>query len=182
MSEAKPDSGRDDYNAAAHFTQLEPGEPYFLIRGRDALGAAAVRAWAALAYEAFVPMAVVEKSLQQADAIEAWPVKKRPDAAHLTDAEVLQLAFQLERRAWNAREDSADPRIMLAEERALTAAMSRMRPLLATLLSGLTDMGGGTWCYAPPIDSLGKPIDAPCPIEGLRRLSVVLRGQGPSDG
>ena len=179
MSSERPDSGRSDYNAAAHFTQLEPGEPYFLIRGHDKLGATAVRAWAAAAYDAMAPMAIVETALKQADAIEAWPVKKLPDAKHLTSDQCLQLAFELERRAWNARSDSADARIMLAEERALTAAMSRLRPVLATLFAGLTKNEDGSYTFAMPRDDFGLERDWPHPIENLRRLSTVLRGSQP---
>ena len=175
---SKPNAGRSDYNASAHFTQMEPGEPYFLVRGRDALGARVVRAWATLAHEALVPMAVVETALQQADAMEAWPVKKLPDAAHLSNEEVLQRAYQLERRAWSAREDSADHRILLAEERALRLAMSRVQPLL-TLLFASGAWEGDHFVYQRPRDEDGKPLPGPCPIEGLSRLSTALRGTQP---
>jgi len=178
MSE-KPNSGRDDYNAAAHFTQLEPGEPYFLIRGRDKIGAQAVRAWASIAYEAMAPMAIIETALKQADAIDAWPVKKLPDAGHLSDDVCLQLAFELERRAWNARSDCTDARLMLAEERALSAAMGRLRPVLSVLFAGLTKNEDGSYTFTMPRDDFGLERDWPHPIENLRRLSTVLRGSQP---
>lgn len=175
----KPNAGREDYNAAAHFTQLQPGEPYFLIRGRDKLSGPAVRAWAALAYEALAPLAIVEKALQQADAMDVWPDKQLPNADHLGDDEVLQLAYQLERRGWRAQEDSADPRIMLAEERAYQQALGRVRPLLNQLLATLAAGEEGVFIYSPPRDEQGQRVPGPCPIEGLRRLSTVLRGSQP---
>jgi hypothetical protein len=176
---AKPDAGRPDYNAAAHFTQLQPGEPYFLIRGRDALSAPAVRAWAALAYEALAPLAIVEKALQQADAMDAWSGKQLPNADHLSDAEVLQLAYQLERRGWNAQADGADARIMLAEERAFSQALGRLRPLLSRFFDNLVSGDDGAFTYTPPRDGDGQPLPGPCPVEGLRRLSTALRGSQP---
>jgi hypothetical protein len=178
MAEEKPDAGRSDYNAAAHFTQLQPGEPYFLIRGRDLLSGPAVRAWAALAHEALAPMAIVETALQQADAMDSWPDQKLPDACHLTNAEVLHLTYQLERRAWNAAADSADPRIMLAEERAYRQVLGRIQPLLTILFAG-GEWDGDSFVFKRPRGEDGQPIPGPCPIEGLRRLSTVLRGPQP---
>ena len=176
---AKPDSGRSDYNAAAHFTQLEPGEPYFMIRGRDRLSGDAVRAWAALAHVAKAPPAVIEQALQQADAMDGWPIKKLPDAGHLSDDEQLQLAFELSRRAWEARSDSGASKIMLAEERALAAAMGRLRPVLAVLFAGLSKNEDGSYVFAMPKNEFGIDHDWPHPIENLRRLSTVLRGSQP---
>lgn len=173
MSDA-PNTGRADYDAMFRFRQLAPGEPSFLIRGRDQLSGPAARAWAALAQAAGVSPAVVESALQQADALDAWADKHLPDVSHLTKDEVLQLTFKLERRAWEARSDSADPRLMLAEERALQQAMGRLRPVLATLFAGLVQEDDGSWRYTPPTHE-GRPVRAACPIEALRRLSVVLR-------
>ncbi len=175
MTATKPDAGRADYNQSDSFSHLEPGEPYFRVRARDKHAAATVRAWAALAYEGFAPMAVIEQALQQADRMDAWPDKRAPDARHLTDDQVLQLAFQFERRGWEARADSSDPRIMLAEERALTAALSRLRPVLTILFAGLGEQPDGSFLWTRPSDQAGKPVDWPCPFKSLRNLSKVLR-------
>ena len=64
-----PEAGRTDYNELIRFTQLQPGEPYFFIRARDAASGPAVRAWAALALQKGAPAALVESALQQADAL-----------------------------------------------------------------------------------------------------------------
>ncbi|MDB5447608.1 MAG: hypothetical protein JWQ97_2925 [Phenylobacterium sp.] len=178
----KPDAGRSDYNASARFTQLQPGEPYFLIRGRDALAGPAVRAWAALAHHQLAPMAIVEQALQQADAMDAWPDKHLPDASHLSDDEVLQLAFQLERRAWHARADSADPKIMLAEERAIGVVMGRLRPVLSVLFEGGTLQEDGSFTFRMPKGELGQDKPGLNPIEALGKLATVLRAEGHANG
>ncbi len=68
---------------------------------------------------------------------------------------------------------------MLAEERALTAAMGRMRPILSVLFAGLTKNEDGSYTFAMPEDEFGLERDLPHPIESLRRLSTVLRGPQP---
>ena len=163
---AGPASGREDYDALAHFRQLAPGEPWFLIRGQDALGAAAVRAWAALAYDAGAETALVELALEQADRLEAWPAKKLPDAG-MDAGERKQLAWKLARRAWRARADCADPAIMLAEERALGALRGQLAPLLRELAAGAERHEEG-WSYTPSEE--GR--DA---LAALLNLSTVLR-------
>lgn len=136
---AKPHAGRADYDRLIRFTQLEPGEPYFFIRGRDQVGGAAVRAWAALAYKAGAPAAIVESALQQADLLDAWPTKRLPDADHLEGHERRALEYQLSRRAWSHR-TAATPNetILLAEARGATAAVARNRHADA-LLAGLVE-------------------------------------------
>lgn len=171
------DAGRADYTALASFKQLEHGEPYFLIRARDALSGPAVRAWAALAYAAGAPPATVESALQQADTLDAYARKRLPDADHLSADQVLQLVFEFSRRAWDARDDASDPKVMLAEERGLNAAMGRLRPTLSLLFAGLEHNADGSWTFRMPMTQPPnpRPVSDACPIEALRRLSVVLR-------
>ena len=128
-----PEAGRTDYNELIRFTQLQPGEPYFFIRARDAVSGPAVRPWAALALQKGAPAALVESALQQADALDAWPEKHVPDADHLSAEEIKSLEYQLNRRAWTSRDDAAvrgaaisEP-ILLAERRGASAAESRIR-------------------------------------------------------
>lgn len=151
-----PSAGREDYDKLAHFGGMKPGEPYFLIVGHDAVSGPAVRAWAALAFAAGVDVAQVEAALQQADRLDAFQPKKLPDADHLALEERKQLAYAFSRRAWNARTDCADSRLMLAEERAIKAALMRAQPLIAHVLDG-------------PADGLAEAIS------GLRHLDTVLR-------
>lgn len=56
-------------------------EPVFLIRGQDAVGAAAVRVWIDLAGQAGAKPDILAKARAQADLMDAWPRKKTPDAA-----------------------------------------------------------------------------------------------------
>jgi hypothetical protein len=169
-----PEAGRSDYQELIRFRQLAPGEPYFFIRGRDAVSGDAVRAWCALAYAAGAPRALIESALRQADAIDAWPDKHVPDADHLNRAEAQQLDYEFGRRAWEARTDCADPKVMLAEERAIADALGRVRPLLAQLFQHGEEVDGA-FVFRPPVDELGRPT---CdPLGGLRRLETILRGR-----
>lgn len=180
-----PEAGRPDYDQLIEFRQAKsPGEPYFVIFAHDGLSAAAVRAWAALAHEAGVPIAQVESALQQADAMDAWADKRLPNADHLTAKQQQQLTYQFGRRAWRAREDSHDTRIMFAEERAIAAALGRVRPLLSAFFELAEVLPGGSVIYAPP--KTWKDDPALDPLTGLRRLEAVLRGlfqpiPGPED-
>jgi len=127
-----PEAGRTDYNELIRFTQLQPGEPYFFIRARDAASGPAVRAWAALALQKGAPAALVESALQQADALDAWPEKHVPDADHLSPEEIKSLEYQLDRRAWKSRDAAVtgaaiSETILLAEQRGARAAESRIR-------------------------------------------------------
>ena len=151
---------------------IAAGEPVFTLRGRDPLAAEASRAWAALAHRAGAEPAVVEQALQQADALEAWEPKRLPDDAHLSEAERAQLAFQFSRRAWRARDDAADPRIMLAERRAFDAAIGRLRPILNALLAGAShDEATRIWSWTPPAGADGW-LD---PFFAAQRLEAFLR-------
>lgn len=135
------DSGRADYDQLVDFRQLDPGEPFFLIRARDLVGAPTVRAWAAFASKAGAPPAIVESALQHADRLAAWPKKRLPDADHLTQAERLSLEYELARRAWNHRIAHApNEAILLAEARGAAQAVARDRhadQLLADLVESL---------------------------------------------
>ena len=116
-------TGRDDLDAMLKVSSIPADEPTFLLRAQDAQAAETVRAWAELQLTAGAPVAVVEQALRQADAMDAWPVKKTPGADHLTEAESKQLAYAYDRRRWNlgSRDVSA-----LAEARGfLRAAQQR---------------------------------------------------------
>lgn len=182
---AEHSAGRDDYAQLAHFRQLAPGEPYFLIRGQDRVSGDAVRAWASLARLAGAPPALVEQALRQADNLDRWPAKKLPDADHIDPAEQQQLAYALERRAWNAREDCADMKVMLAEERAITAARSQLRPVLTELFERGRWQENGAFVFLPREDepAEGDEPDAASKrtlrtnaILALQRLDLILRG------
>lgn len=54
-------------------------EPVFLIRGQDAVGAAAVRAWADLAEARGATVETVEAARLHASRMELWPNKKVAD-------------------------------------------------------------------------------------------------------
>lgn len=63
-------------------TRLVPrNEPVFLLRGQDALAALAVRFWADSVAKAGGDEAAIASARAQADHMDAWPVKKRPDLA-----------------------------------------------------------------------------------------------------
>lgn len=158
------DSGRQDYDRLIRFSQLEPGEPFFFIRGRDKVAGAAARAWAALAYKAGVPAAIVESALQHADRLDAWPTKQIPDANHLTREEQQALEYQLNRRAWNHRIAHVPTTTeILAEARGAQAVVSRDRH--ADRLA------------ADLVDALGPIVEA-CPMapttDVFRRFQEAL--------
>lgn len=54
-------------------------EPVFLIRGQDAVGAQAVRAWAALAEANGAAPDILRVARAHADLMERWPKKKIAD-------------------------------------------------------------------------------------------------------
>lgn len=63
-------------------TRLIPrDEPVFLIRGQDAVGGAAVRAWATLAEANGADPHIVGVARRHAHKMDAWPKKKTPDLA-----------------------------------------------------------------------------------------------------
>lgn len=176
-----PNAGRDDYNALDSFNQLGAGEPYFRTRGRDVLSGPAARGWAALAYDAGVPIAAIEQALQQADRLDAHPEKRLPNADHLSAADAKQLEYQFSRRARAAAADAADPRIMLAEQRAYDAVLGKIRPLLTQLFAGGSESEDGSFVYTPPVDATGGPLKlARSAIAALRDFANTLRPEPPS--
>lgn len=126
-------TGRKDYDHTVTLSTLEPGEPIFVIRGRDAVGADAVRAWANLAGKSGAPVEAVELALKQADRLAAWPAKKNPDGPDLSDHERKQLRYEHSRRAWNARERISGESEILAHQLGQDAVRGVLRPLLADL-------------------------------------------------
>jgi hypothetical protein len=122
-------AGRADYDQLVDFKGLAEGEPYFMLRGQDALAGDTIRAWAMLAGQQQVPLPVLEQALRQADRLDAWPAKKLPDADHIAEAEQRQLVYCLDRRAWNAREDVLDVRFYLAERRGYAQAVAELQPV-----------------------------------------------------
>jgi hypothetical protein len=138
-------TGRPDLDAMLKASSIPAGEPTFILRGQDAVGGEAVRAWAALAKAAGAPDAVLEQALQQADALDAWRPKKVPDAGHLTEAEQQNLGYQFGRRAWRARE-AARPiaagfaeGLVLAERRGADSIQPRVRELERELAAETTE-------------------------------------------
>lgn len=72
---------REDYNVIQDGTAciIPSDEPVFLIRGQDAVGAAAVRAWADLAEAAGAAPDILRLARDHAAKMDAWPKKKTPD-------------------------------------------------------------------------------------------------------
>ena len=130
-------TGRADYDQSVNLRTLEPGEPIFVIRGRDAVGAEAVRAWANLAAKAGAPIEAVELALQQADRLEAWPDKKKPDGPDLTEGQRKQLRYEHSRRAWDGRAVVDTEAGLLAAQLARSQIMGQLRPLVIELLRRL---------------------------------------------
>lgn len=173
-------TGRPDLDALVQVKSLPANAPTFMLFPQDPLAAATVRVWAALAYSEGVGPAVVESALQQADAIEAWADKKLPDGSHLSADQVKQLTYEFGRRAQAAMPDCADPKIMLAEERAIVDALGRVRPLLARMFERMEWQDDGSIVYQPLRDKAGAAIPDPfCPITGLQNLHTVLRARLP---
>lgn len=94
-------TGRDDWDAMIRVAGIPEQEPVFVLRAQDPSAAQAVREWAHLALQAGAPESIVEQALRQAERMDAWPVKKTPDADRLSEAEAKQLAYCYSRRVWN---------------------------------------------------------------------------------
>lgn len=60
-------------------------EPVFLIRGQDAVGGEAVRAWADLAEQAGAAPDILAVAREHAAKMDAWPKKKTPDLKETTN-------------------------------------------------------------------------------------------------
>lgn len=178
-------TGRAAYDSAIKMTTIQADEPTFLLRGQDQLAAKTVRAWASFAHAAGAPLAVVESALQQADAMHAWPIKKLPDADHLAEHDQKQLAFQFSRRAWGAATDRYEaalgPPVMLAEERAYSKALGKLRPILRTLFERGEWRADGCFLYDPDAGPKRDGAEAPCAIKQLLAAAFILRQPGKID-
>ena len=75
MLHARPDYSRiqDPWN------KIPQDEPVFIIRAQDKVGAAAVRAWAELNNNVGGDLEATRLAYEQADRMDAWPVKKTCD-------------------------------------------------------------------------------------------------------
>lgn len=122
-------SGREDLDQIVKISSLQPGEPFFFVRGHDPHSGPTARFWARMAHASGVDPAVIEQALRQADTLDAFRPKKLTDAEHLTSDERAQLSYQLSRRAWNAREadDIVGASLVLAERRGYDLAAGRAR-------------------------------------------------------
>jgi len=71
---------RPDYERFQDPAGLIPDEePVFLIRGQDAIGARAVRHYALLAAREGADPDLIQRCLNHADRMDAWPKHKTPD-------------------------------------------------------------------------------------------------------
>lgn len=124
-------TGRPDLDAMLKVSSIPADEPVFVVRAQDAAGAVTVEAWASEAAALGAPAAVIEQALRHADAMRAWPVSKVADDGHLTATERAQLTYELERRAWQARDAIDGPEILLAERRGRSEANRQVYAALA---------------------------------------------------
>jgi hypothetical protein len=71
---------REDYNRIQDPENKIPAdEPVFLIRGQDIVGAATVREWALKNQRAGGDPALTKSAFEHANAMDAWPKKKKAD-------------------------------------------------------------------------------------------------------
>jgi hypothetical protein len=75
---------RDDYDVIQDTTEtritgIPMNEPVFLIRGQDAVGGDAVRAWADFAEAAGAEPGICDMAREHAKKMDAWPKKKVAD-------------------------------------------------------------------------------------------------------
>lgn len=180
------DSGRPDYDQLIKVSSLAPGEPVFVIRAQDECAGDAVRAWAALAWNASVPAEVVELALQQADRMDKWPVKKAPDGPDLADHRRKDLRNQLNRRAWSSRPAAPDAATITAQLLGRNAIISQIRPLLDEILRRSEWSDDGRLTYDPPRGPAGAPDLDACALTQLFRAigsdgrvrHAILHGDG----
>lgn len=165
-------TGRADLDATVRVPTFHPGEPVFIVRGQDQLAGNSARDYAHRAFHAGVDRAVVEQVMRRADALDAWSPKKLPDAGHLTADEHKQLLYAFGRRAWRARADCADHRVMLAEERALDALMARLRPIVRALAQAELQRDGSR-LWRP----LADVYEATDPFAALANLRAMLEAR-----
>lgn len=87
--------GIADHGAVAGTTQVRTNgttrlipidEPVFLVRGQDAVGGDAVRAWADLAEGAGAAPDILRIARDHAAKMDAWPKKKTPDLKRNSEA------------------------------------------------------------------------------------------------
>lgn len=130
-------SGRDDYDGSFKIASLKPGEPFFVLRAQDAVAAVAVRAWAGLAHAAGAPPEALELALQQADRMDAWPTKKKPDGPDLDEGQRKQLRNQLSRRAWRAKAQLQNEEALLAFRLGQDQVLGQLRPIVSALADAL---------------------------------------------
>lgn len=69
----------DRHGNHAMLAKMDPAEPFFVLRGQDALAATLVRDWADRAEAAGVPRDKIDNARQCARAMKNWPMKKIPD-------------------------------------------------------------------------------------------------------
>jgi hypothetical protein len=146
-------AGRADYSAMIKISTIPADEPIFPLRAQDENGADTVRDWVTRSARAGVSTATLEQAMRQADAMDAWPTKKLPDDGHLTGHERKQLAFAYQRRAWNARMDSLDVRVALAQERGWSEAQGVIRALLTALQAAAVCVDHDIARHAPTGDA-----------------------------
>ena len=139
-------TGRDDYDAMIRAPMTHQGEPTWFVRGQDLLGAENVQAWAVSAFLAGVDIAVVEQALQRADAFEAYPHRKLPNADHLTEDQRKQLAFQFSRRAWRAALPANSLDDIFAAQRAADQAKAEARAAAVPRVA-VTDCKHAAWTF-----------------------------------
>lgn len=130
-------AGRADYDAGIKLATLTPEEPIFVLRAGDVCAPAAVRAWAALAHAAKTPIAALEMALQQADRMERWPTRKRPDGPDLTADQSKQLEYQFQRRAWATRDAVPSVDLVMAEQLGRSAVVGPLRSIVGQLADAI---------------------------------------------
>lgn len=69
----------DRHGNHAMLAKMDPAEPFFVLRGQDALAATLVKEWADRADAAGVPRDKIDNARQCARAMKNWPTKKIPD-------------------------------------------------------------------------------------------------------
>jgi hypothetical protein len=118
-------TGRDDFDQLIKIGSTPIEEPVFTVKARDRNAAKTARAWAVMYAEDGGSIAMVEQALQQADRLEAWPVKKLPDDDHLTPQARKHLAWQFRRRVWRGGIGPAAKHTLAAVFAAVTRTLEK---------------------------------------------------------
>lgn len=100
-------TGRTDLDAMLKVSSIPATEPVFVIRAQDSSSGDTVRSWAGHARSRGAPAEVLEQALQQADRMDAWPIKKVPDSEHLVEHQAQNLRYEFQRRCARNGEDLA---------------------------------------------------------------------------